>query len=300
MISLLDEDPRVAAARIALLELRARLADEQAPPNRFHLPDGSRVLEVESAAIALARLPGPLVLEASAEDGVIQVARSAEEWLARVPRDRRLFWKDARRRAEPYDELPVCCIGAGEALLVRAGALQAWRRRYFVAMHGGLNAGPCSHYLGQHPRLARQAYQAGAVGIVLFHFPDTPWPEDTGDVIVLRGTRRWDHPRVLEHVPGSAPCALCGAPAAEWRETVTWKRPWRERRLCPRCVADRLAPRAIRQARRLDDGYAALTPRQRQAQRDEIAADVERLARRFRHLPMPPEVAAFIDRWRDG
>ena len=253
-----------------------------------------------AAAIALARLPGPLVLEARLEDGVIHVARSPEEWLAQIPRDRPLFWKDARRRAEPYDELPVCCAGAGEALLVRAGALQACRRRYFVVMQGGSNAGPPSHYLGQYPRLARQAYQAGAVGFVLFHFPDTPWPQDTGDVVVLRGRRRWDHPRVLEHVPGSAPCALCGTHAAEWRETVTWTRPWRERRLCSRCVADRLAPRAVRQARRLDEWYAGLTPRQREVKRDEIAADAERLASRFRHLPMPPDVAAFIARWRDG
>lgn len=254
---------------------------------------------MESAALALARLPRPLVLEGSVGDGVIHVARSPEEWMAqalRGRRDRPLFARQARRR-EPYEELPVCCIGAGEALLVTAGAVEAWRRGYFVALQGGHNAGPPAHYLGQYPREARQAYEAGAVGIVLFYFPRTPWPEDRGDVIVLRQARRWDHPRVLEHAPGSTPCALCGAPAAEWRETVTRARPWRERRLCGRCVADRLAPRALEQARRLDAWYRELTPSQHRELHDEIRGEVRRLARRFRHLPMPPELAAFVARW---
>jgi hypothetical protein len=298
MIWLLDEDPPVAAARIALLAVRARLADTETPLNRFRLPDGGRVLEVESAAIALARIEGPLVLRASVEDGVIHVARSLEEWMMRIPREPPLFRKEARRHGAAYDALPVCCIGAGEALLVTAGALEAWRRGYVIAMQGGHNASPPSHYLGQHPRVARQAYEAGAVGIVLFHFPRAPWPADTGDVIVLHRARRWNHPRVLEHGPGSAPCALCGAHTAGWRETVTWTRPWRERRLCSRCVGARIGARAVQRVRRLDEAYATLTPLQLRERHDDIIAEVERLARPFRHLPVPPEVAAFIDRWR--
>ncbi|MBW3570787.1 MAG: hypothetical protein KY467_06760 [Gemmatimonadetes bacterium] len=219
--------------------------------------------------------------------------------MAQMVRERPMSWKPARRRGEPYEQLPVCCIGADEALLVTAGALEEWRRGYFVAMEGGHNAGPPAHYLGQHPRLARQAYQAGAVAIVLFHFPDTPWPEHTGDVIVVRHRRRWDYPRVLEFAPAPEACALCGAPASEWRETVTWKRPWRERRLCSRCVADRLAPRTVERARRFDEWHRELTPSQRRELHPGIIAEVAALAAPFRHLPMPPEVDAFVRRWRE-
>jgi hypothetical protein len=295
MISLLDEDPRVAAARITLLALRARLANVETPPNRFRLPDGGRVLEAEPAAITLARIKGPLVLRASVEDGVIHVARSPEEWMARIPRAQPLFRKDARRHGEAYGALPVCCIGAGEALLVTAGALEAWRRGYFIAIPGGTNAGPPSHYLPQHPGVARQAYASGAVGIVLFHFPEGPWPEDTGDVIVLDRARRPDHPRVLEHGPGSAPCALCGTPGAEWRETATWTRPWRVRRLCSACIGARITPLALAKAREMEEWLAELSPRGVREFEPEIALELRGIEAAFRWLRMPPEVRALLD-----
>jgi hypothetical protein len=301
MISLLDERPRVALARITLLDVRAGLSRAQAdgpvPPNRFLLPDGRRVLEVESAAMELARLPGPLVLTARVEDGVIHVEHGPEAWMAERVWEPPMFGKYARRRKEPYEELPVCCVGADEALLVRAGVVEAWRREHSVALQGGFSGGPPSAFLGTLPRLARQAYEAGAVCILQFDTARKPLPEDTGDVIVLRRMRRWEHPRVLEHVPSGAPCVFCGTDAAEWRETETWMQPWRERRICSRCVADRLAPRALRRAKALDEWYRELTPAQVRELRDEIAGEVHRLARHFRRLPMPPEVAALVQRW---
>ena len=300
MIDLLDEELRVAAARVALLALRARLARSGAPPpNRFRLPGGARPLEPEAAALELARLPRPMPLEAAVEGGVIIIARSGEDWVLQGPRERPLFEKEARRRPEAYPRLPVCCIGAGEALLVTAAAANAALRDYPIVMQGGLNASPPSFYMGDYPVIARQAETAGAIGIIRFHFPlDAPSPEDSGDVIMLRSPRRWDHPRVLEHAPAGLPCVLCGARATEWRETATWKKPWRERRLCSACVAARLAAQALARARRLDEWYDGLSPRQLQGMEQELMEELDRLEARFRRLPMPPELRGIIDRWR--
>ncbi|HEX2079270.1 MAG TPA: hypothetical protein VHG08_16205 [Longimicrobium sp.] len=261
MIDLLDEEPRVAAARVGLLALRAALAREgPPPPNRFRLPGIARPLSPETAALELARLPRPTALEGAVEGGVIVVARSGEDWLLGPAPTRPMFERRAGRQPAEYPRLPVCCIGAGEALLVTTAAAEAGVRDYPI-LPGSHNAGPCSLYLGDYPGTARQAYEAGAVGIIRFHFPrDARSPEAAGDVIVLTRDGSPRRPRVLEHAPAGLPCALCGAPRSEWRETATWKKPWRERRLCSACVAARLVPQALARAAALDEWVDALEP----------------------------------------
>lgn len=298
MIDLLDEDPRVAAARVALLAVRAALARTgPAPRNEFRLFQVRRTLGPETAALEMARIPPPVPLTGMVQDGVIVITRAEHrKWMRATPK--KLAPKVARRRPREYPRLPVCCIGAGESLLVTMEAFEASEQDYPIDLEG-YTADLPAVYLGDHPRTARQAYEAGAIRVVCFYFPE-PSPEDTGDVIVLRIPGRRHRFRVLEHTRGAGSCALCGVGDAEWRETATWTRPWRVRRLCSACVGARIAQRALAKAREIDDWLNDLSPRgvRTLELEPEISHDLDRLEAPFHWLRMPAELREFLDRWR--
>ena len=164
------------AARLLLIALRASLPTEQnISVGRVVLAPEGEGLSPDSAARALASKPKPLECHAYVADGtlVVSCGSLSTEWRAL----HRYQVEDLSSRDGPIGSLrtstsdgesdEVLILGRGEALLARAGALEAWTRDYVVTLPLGITS-----------RVPDQSERAlGARAVIEFDRVDTVDPD---------------------------------------------------------------------------------------------------------------------------
>jgi len=298
------------AARLALLVMRGAICERREVPSDQYLidPDTSPVSR-EEAATLLARMPKPLECHARIDGELMRIRcrTISEPAQLRAREQDAAFWAEdggyfpdlRRAHGDRYPELPIFCVGCDESLVVSASDVERWRRDYDVHP-SGTNASPPSFYLPTNPESARAAVAAGAAYLMKCFFGPNDWAaEEEGRVIDLRDASTHDYPVVYARTPdlGSA-CERCGERPATWSATDTRATPWRERRLCEVCTAVELTPHTLDDAERFEQHVTALSAKGRQSVASDIASAMERMERRWKLLPMPPEVATALERCR--
>lgn len=299
------EPEDLEAARIALLVMRGALAEKKVIDEQRYViePEAASVTR-EVAADRLARMPKPLHCHARAEDGVMTIRcrtmTSASELRVHEP-----MAEDARspqlleEERESDANARIFCAGWRESLVATTAGVERYRRDYDVRPMG-TNASPPSFYLATNPDAARAAAAAGATLLMKCHFASRDWaPENEGRVIDVRESETWNYPEVFALSPDlETTCEECGLRPAIWRATNTQFTPWRERALCEQCTAAAIAARSIADGERYERWVSSLSEKGRRAASDDLAAALERLERWWKRLPMPPEVAAVMERCR--
>ncbi len=298
------------AARLALLLMRGAVALRRpVEESRYIIEPDSTPISREEAASLLARMPKPLQCRARVRDGVMAVSchgitepSQRAEWEERsryTEEEGGHFPRLREEHGDRYPELEIFCLGWRESLIVRVSEVERYKREY-DAHPAGYSAGPPRSYLATNPAAARAAYSSGAAYLMKCHSTrDDLAAADAGLIINVRDAATRDFPQLFEHTPDlGVLCERCGERTATWRATDARTDPWRERTLCEVCTAAELAPYALAMAEELEAWVTKLSEKGRRSVAAELASRLEQMERWWRHLPVPPEVAAALQRCR--
>jgi protein-arginine kinase activator protein McsA len=298
------------AARLALLLMRGTVVmKRRVDESRYIVEPDSTPISRDEAADRLARMPKPLRCQATVQHGVMAVScRSITE-----PSERAAWEEHARSRemegghfpvlreehGDRYPDLVVFCLGWRESLIARVSEVERYQREY-DAHPAGYSAGPPSFFLASNPDAARAAYASGAAYLMKCHSNrDDLAAEEAGLTIEVRDGATWDFPQLFVFTPELGMlCESCGERAATWRATDTRTDPWRERTLCEVCTAAELAPHTLAMAEELEAWVAKLSEKGRRSVAEDLTRRLEQMEQWWRHLPVPAEVAAALQRCR--
>lgn len=276
---MLETTPEFLAARLALLALRATIAEETPlDPDRVRVASSGSPLSSDAAAQLLASKAKPLVCDAEARDGTLIIgwrplseANAGEQQMFEMQRreneERGGFMGYLEERYGAADHL-VGAFGRAESLIVPRSVVDRWSREYEIR---GVSyfGDDIDNPLSQDRKEYVEGRRRGAKGVLAFTSP--------------KGYSTYSATVTLY---GDDNVALSGEAEAHLIEMARNDRLLIQAIIADASSADPPMPRSA---------WGAWQRKMLQAQRARLVSTAEMLKKVFKDRAMPPDVAAFIE-----